>query len=85
MFLAAFLGPSKMGSIDYVYDPIHAAAYNAFAPIGWCGLFLWMAITQHTASSNGNYWKSINNNKCKIGNFAKNKRLKITSYQSQDS
>ncbi|CAL1674854.1 unnamed protein product [Lasius platythorax] len=53
MFLAAFLGPSKMGSIDYVYDPIHAATYNAFAPIGWCGLFLWMAITQHTASSNG--------------------------------
>ncbi|TGZ56969.1 nose resistant to fluoxetine protein 6 [Temnothorax longispinosus] len=53
MFLAAFLGPSKMGSIDYVYNPIHAATYNAFAPIGWCGLFLWIALTQHTGSSNG--------------------------------
>ncbi|KAG5314333.1 NRF6 protein, partial [Acromyrmex insinuator] len=52
MFLAALIGPSKMGSIDYVYDPIHAAAYNAFAPIGWCSLFLWIAITQHTGSSN---------------------------------
>lgn len=59
MFLAAFIGPSKMGLIDYVYDPIHAATYNAFAPIGWCGLFLWMAVTQHTGSSNGNYWKDI--------------------------
>ncbi|XP_012055335.1 PREDICTED: uncharacterized protein LOC105618403 [Atta cephalotes] len=52
MFLAALIGPSKMGSIDYIYDPIHAAAYNAFAPIGWCSLFLWIAITQHTGSSN---------------------------------
>jgi len=58
MFLAAFIGPSKMGSIDYVYNPIHAAAYNAFAPIGWCGLFLWIAITQHTGSSNGNYCRT---------------------------
>jgi len=57
MFLAAIIGPSKMGSIDYVYDPIHAAAYNAFAPIGWCSLFLWIAITQHTGSSNGNYYR----------------------------
>ncbi|XP_070515627.1 nose resistant to fluoxetine protein 6 isoform X2 [Cardiocondyla obscurior] len=53
MFAAAFIGPSKMGSIDYVYNPIHAAVYNAFAPIGWCALFLWITITQHTGNSNG--------------------------------
>ncbi|XP_067206747.1 nose resistant to fluoxetine protein 6-like isoform X2 [Linepithema humile] len=53
MFLTAFIGPSKMGSLDYVYNPIHAAIYNAFAPIGWCGLFLWIAIMQHTGNSNG--------------------------------
>ncbi|RLU26672.1 hypothetical protein DMN91_000469 [Ooceraea biroi] len=52
MFLGAFIGPSKMGSIDYVYNPIHAAIYNAFAPIGWCSLFIWMAITEHTGNSN---------------------------------
>ncbi|XP_011881618.1 PREDICTED: nose resistant to fluoxetine protein 6 [Vollenhovia emeryi] len=53
MFLAAFIGPSKMGSIDYVYNPIHAATYNAFAPVGWCALFLWITITQHIGSLNG--------------------------------
>ncbi|XP_025992851.1 O-acyltransferase like protein [Solenopsis invicta] len=53
MFLAAFIGPSKMGSIDYVYNPIHAAIYNAFAPIGWCSLHVWLAIMQYTGSSNG--------------------------------
>jgi len=57
MFLVAFIGPSKMGSLDYVYNPIHAAVYNAFAPIGWCGLFLWIAVMQHTGNSNGNYLK----------------------------
>jgi hypothetical protein len=51
MFLTAFIGPSKMGCIDYVYNPIHAAIYNAFAPIGWCALFIWMVITQHTGNS----------------------------------
>ncbi|KAH0564337.1 nose resistant to fluoxetine protein 6-like [Cotesia glomerata] len=49
--LAAFLGPAGMGSIHYVYDPIHAAAYNAFAPIGWCALFAWIVVVSHTDNS----------------------------------
>ncbi|XP_057327425.1 nose resistant to fluoxetine protein 6 isoform X1 [Microplitis mediator] len=49
--LAAFLGPAGMGSINYVYDPIHAAAYNAFAPIGWCAFFAWIVVVSHTDNS----------------------------------
>ena len=33
LFLLAFLGPAHMGSINYVYDPLHAANYAAFSPI----------------------------------------------------
>lgn len=57
LFLAAFIGPSKMGSIDYKYNPIHAAVYNAFAPIGWCAFFLWVILVQHTNNSNGKHRK----------------------------
>ncbi|XP_066603638.1 nose resistant to fluoxetine protein 6 [Prorops nasuta] len=53
MALAAFFGPAKMGSIDYIYDPMHAATYNAFAPIGWCALFAWLAVLHHTGNTNG--------------------------------
>ncbi|XP_034950941.1 nose resistant to fluoxetine protein 6 isoform X2 [Chelonus insularis] len=49
--LGAFLGPAKMGSLDYVYNPIHAAMYNAFAPIGWCAIFAWMIFVCHTNST----------------------------------
>ncbi|KAI4477806.1 hypothetical protein M0802_014630 [Mischocyttarus mexicanus] len=37
MFFASTIGPAKMGCIDYIYNPMHAAMYNAFAPIGWLG------------------------------------------------
>ncbi|KAG7202798.1 hypothetical protein KM043_009961 [Ampulex compressa] len=53
MFLAAFIGPATMGSIDYVYNPMHAAMYNAFAPLGWCALFAWVAVMHHTGNTNG--------------------------------
>ncbi|XP_024941445.1 nose resistant to fluoxetine protein 6 isoform X2 [Cephus cinctus] len=52
MFIGAFIGPAKMGSIDYIYNPTHAATYNAFAPIGWCALFAWMAFLAHTGNTN---------------------------------
>ncbi|XP_033228277.1 O-acyltransferase like protein-like [Belonocnema kinseyi] len=51
--LAAFIGPAPMGAIDYIYNPTHAATYNAFAPIGWCALFGWMAFLSHTGNTNG--------------------------------
>ncbi|XP_046734694.1 O-acyltransferase like protein-like isoform X1 [Diprion similis] len=53
MFIAAFVGPAPMGSINYIYNPIHAAVYNAFSPIGWCILFSWVAFLSHTGNSNG--------------------------------
>ncbi|XP_012283860.1 nose resistant to fluoxetine protein 6 [Orussus abietinus] len=53
MSLGAFFGPAKMGAIDYVYQPVHAATYNAFAPIGWCALFAWMAFLSHTGNADG--------------------------------
>jgi hypothetical protein len=53
MFIGAFVGPASMGSINYVYNPTHGAIYNAFAPIGWCGLFAWIAFLSHTGNSNG--------------------------------
>ncbi|XP_020278398.1 nose resistant to fluoxetine protein 6-like [Pseudomyrmex gracilis] len=53
MFLISFVEPSKMGCINYVYDPLHAAMYNAFSPILWCSFFIWVIITQHTGNSNG--------------------------------
>ncbi|XP_043475076.1 O-acyltransferase like protein-like [Leptopilina heterotoma] len=50
--LAAFVGPAPMGAIDYIYNPVHAATYNAFAPIGWCALFGWLAFVSHTGNTN---------------------------------
>lgn len=47
LVMAAFFGPAPMGSINYIYDPIHAAAYAAFAPIAWCSFFAWVIFTSH--------------------------------------
>lgn len=46
-FIVAFFVPAFMGSIDYVYDPIDAACYAAFAPIFWCFSFAWVVFTSH--------------------------------------
>ncbi|XP_053985527.1 nose resistant to fluoxetine protein 6-like [Hylaeus anthracinus] len=53
MFCCAFFGPAHMGSIDYIYNPMHAALYNAFAPIGWCALFAWVTVMHHSKNTNG--------------------------------
>lgn len=53
LVVVTFAWSSRMGSIDYVYNPIDAAIYNAFAPIGWCTFFLWVIAIQHTGNSNG--------------------------------
>ncbi|XP_058797973.1 nose resistant to fluoxetine protein 6-like [Phymastichus coffea] len=53
MAMGAFFGPAPMGTVDYVYNPIHAASYNAFAPIGWCAIFIWMTFLAHTGNTNG--------------------------------
>lgn len=46
-FAAVFLGPAPMGSIDYQYNPHHAAVYAALGPMAWCGLFAWIVFTTH--------------------------------------
>ncbi|KAJ8680575.1 hypothetical protein QAD02_016362 [Eretmocerus hayati] len=51
MMAAAFFGPAGMGSITYKYNSIHAALYNAFAPIGWCALFIWLIFLAHTGTN----------------------------------
>lgn len=51
--LAAFFGPAGMGSIHYVHNPMHAALYSAFAPIGWCAIFAWLAFISHTGNGGG--------------------------------
>lgn len=53
MTLTAFIAPAGMGSINYVYDPTHAATYNAFAPIGWCALFAWVVFLSQTGNTHG--------------------------------
>ncbi|XP_076750177.1 nose resistant to fluoxetine protein 6 isoform X2 [Xylocopa sonorina] len=59
MFCCAFFGPARMGSIDYVYDPIDAAMYNAFAPIGWCAIFAWVTLMNHTRNTNNWFSKFL--------------------------
>ncbi|XP_033205713.2 nose resistant to fluoxetine protein 6-like [Bombus vosnesenskii] len=51
MCCCAFFGPARMGSINYIYNPIDAAMYNAFAPIGWCSIFAWATVTYHTGNT----------------------------------
>ncbi|CAK9807752.1 Nose resistant to fluoxetine protein 6 [Anthophora plagiata] len=53
LFCCAFFGPAYMGSINYMYNPIDAAMYNAFAPIGWCAIFAWVTVLHHTGNTNG--------------------------------
>ncbi|XP_050088709.1 nose resistant to fluoxetine protein 6-like [Anopheles aquasalis] len=48
----AFFGPAPMGSIHYVYDPMHAASYAAFSPIAWCLFFAWTVFTAHLGYRN---------------------------------
>ncbi|KFB40132.1 AGAP000629-PA-like protein [Anopheles sinensis] len=48
----AFFGPAPMGSIHYVYDPLHAASYAAFSPIAWCLFFAWTVFTAHLGYRN---------------------------------
>uniref|UniRef100_A0A240PJW8 Nose resistant-to-fluoxetine protein N-terminal domain-containing protein n=1 Tax=Anopheles atroparvus TaxID=41427 RepID=A0A240PJW8_ANOAO len=43
----AFFGPAPMGSLHYIYDPLHAASYAAFSPIAWCLFFAWAVFTAH--------------------------------------
>ncbi|XP_043525105.1 nose resistant to fluoxetine protein 6-like [Frieseomelitta varia] len=52
MCCCAFFGPAGMGSINYIYNPIDAAMYNAFAPIGWCAIFAWATVMYHTGNTN---------------------------------
>ena len=60
MFFTAFFGPAGMGSINYVYNPMDAATYNAFAPIGWCALFIWVTFLTHTGNTNGQFKENCN-------------------------
>ncbi|XP_014475148.1 PREDICTED: nose resistant to fluoxetine protein 6 [Dinoponera quadriceps] len=53
LVVVTFAWSSRMGLIDYAYNPIDAAIYNAFAPIGWCIFFLWVIVTHHTSNSSG--------------------------------
>ncbi|XP_058815479.1 O-acyltransferase like protein isoform X2 [Topomyia yanbarensis] len=48
----AFFGPAPMGSMHYVYDPLHAANYAAFSPIAWCIFFAWTVFTSHLGYRN---------------------------------
>ncbi|XP_043792229.1 nose resistant to fluoxetine protein 6-like [Apis laboriosa] len=59
MFCCAFFGPAHMGSINYIYNPIDAAMYNAFAPIGWCAIFAWVIVMHHTGNTNGWFGKFL--------------------------
>ncbi|XP_055522358.1 nose resistant to fluoxetine protein 6 [Wyeomyia smithii] len=52
LLVLAFFGPAPMGSIRYVYDPLHAANYAAFSPIAWCLFFAWAVFTSHLGYRN---------------------------------
>ena len=73
MCCCAFFGPAGMGSINYIYNPIDAAMYNAFAPIGWCAIFAWATVMYHTGNTNGK--KNINN--CYSYNYMYNKNMNL--------
>lgn len=47
-FGGAFLAPSFMGRFEYIYNPIDAAWYAAYAPILWCFCFAWFIYITHT-------------------------------------
>lgn len=48
----AFFGPAPMGSVNYEYNPFHAANYAAFSPIAWCMFFAWAVFTSHLGYRN---------------------------------
>ncbi|XP_058064194.1 nose resistant to fluoxetine protein 6 isoform X2 [Anopheles bellator] len=48
----AFFGPAPMGSLHYVYNPLHAASYAAFSPIAWCLFFAWIVFSANLGYSN---------------------------------
>ncbi|KAL3280802.1 hypothetical protein HHI36_004033 [Cryptolaemus montrouzieri] len=45
--LGSLLGPAFMGKITYLYNPVDAAWYAAFAPILWCTSFAWIIFSVH--------------------------------------
>ncbi|XP_050528916.1 nose resistant to fluoxetine protein 6-like [Daktulosphaira vitifoliae] len=49
-FYQAYIAPSKMGDMNYVYNVIDAANYAAFAPICWCIFFGWIIFISHTGN-----------------------------------
>ncbi|XP_050426584.1 nose resistant to fluoxetine protein 6-like [Adelges cooleyi] len=49
-FYQAFIQPSKMGDMNYVYNAGDAANYAAFAPICWCIFFGWIIFVSHTGN-----------------------------------
>jgi len=49
-FYEAFIQPSKMGDIEYVYNAADAANYAAFAPICWCIFFSWIILVSYTGN-----------------------------------
>lgn len=46
-WMLAFFGPAFMGNMDYVYNPVDAAWYAAFAPILWCLAFAWIIFSNY--------------------------------------
>uniref|UniRef100_A0A1Q3FR05 Nose resistant-to-fluoxetine protein N-terminal domain-containing protein n=2 Tax=Culex tarsalis TaxID=7177 RepID=A0A1Q3FR05_CULTA len=52
LLVLAFFGPAPMGSIDYQYNPLHAANYAAFSPIAWCIFFAWVVFASQLGYSN---------------------------------
>ncbi|XP_025421860.1 nose resistant to fluoxetine protein 6-like [Sipha flava] len=76
-FYEAFIQPSKMGSIDYVYDVNDAANFAAFAPIYWCIFFSWIIFVSYTG--NGGFMTSLFSWK----GFAVCTRLSYTFYLTQ--
>ncbi|VVC30375.1 Nose resistant-to-fluoxetine protein, N-terminal,Acyltransferase 3 [Cinara cedri] len=57
LFYEAFLKPSRMGTMDYVYTAKDAAYYAAFAPIYWCLCFSWIIFVSYTG--NGGFVSSL--------------------------
>lgn len=59
IFLASFLGPAPMGSINYKYSPTHAAIYAAWSPIGWCCFFAWVIFTSHLGYNDSKWFYCV--------------------------
>nr|XP_022903854.1 nose resistant to fluoxetine protein 6 [Onthophagus taurus] len=46
-FCGALFVPSFMGDLNYIYNPVDAAWYAAYAPIMWCLCFAWFIYITH--------------------------------------